>query len=457
MVQYKLKSQAAARAATDRSSPARAFCYDILKRVSRSFTLVIMELDDELRDPICIFYLVLRGLDTVEDDTSVPAEQRVPLLLDFYRKLEQPGYTLRGFGDSPHYIELLERFNLVLEVYAGLKPKYRAVISDITRRMGEGMAEHIRDVECNTIQDYDLYCHYVAGLVGVGLSRMFSESGRESATVARREDLSNSMGLFLQKTNIIRDYLEDMNDARTFWPREIWSRFVPDGGHLSDFTHLENRDRATACLNAMVTDALKHVPDCIEYMSNIRNPHVFNFVALPQVMAIGTLAECFNNRAVFEGVVKLRRGLTAKLVLRTKAMPDLFQLFFDFANMMGNKVDPNDPSAAETRAALETVVDVVLPHVRTTPDLTVPNRLAIIVFIAVSIRLLQRRNALEAGTSWVLRRGGIPAPQDMLLIAGLFLSITYLITFFGLQFVKPAEQSPPHGPYGVRSPRKNGI
>lgn len=29
------------------------------------------------------------------------------------------------------------------------------------------------------------------------------------------------MGLFLQKTNIIRDYLEDYVDGRAFWPQEV--------------------------------------------------------------------------------------------------------------------------------------------------------------------------------------------------------------------------------------------
>ena len=33
--------------------------------------------------------------------------------------------------------------------------------------------------------------------------------------------LANSMGLFLQKTNIIRDYLEDIVQGREFWPREV--------------------------------------------------------------------------------------------------------------------------------------------------------------------------------------------------------------------------------------------
>ena len=45
------------------------------------------------------------------------------------------------------------------------------VIADITRRMGAGMAEFIeREVEA--IEDFDTYCHYVAGLVGIGLSKV---------------------------------------------------------------------------------------------------------------------------------------------------------------------------------------------------------------------------------------------------------------------------------------------
>lgn len=64
------------------------------------------------------------------------------------------------------------------------------------------------------------YCHYVAGLVGVGLSKLFSASKLEVPEVGQDTELANSMGLFLQKTNIIRDYLEDMQEGRAFWPQE---------------------------------------------------------------------------------------------------------------------------------------------------------------------------------------------------------------------------------------------
>ena len=45
------------------------------------------------------------------------------------------------------------------------------VIADIARKMGAGMAEFI-EREVVSIKDYDLYCHYVAGLVGLGLAQV---------------------------------------------------------------------------------------------------------------------------------------------------------------------------------------------------------------------------------------------------------------------------------------------
>jgi farnesyl-diphosphate farnesyltransferase len=50
-------------------------------------------------------------------------------------------------------------------------------------------------MQVETIEDYDEYCHYVAGLIGLGLSRLFHAAGLEDLAP---DDLSNSMGLFLQ-------------------------------------------------------------------------------------------------------------------------------------------------------------------------------------------------------------------------------------------------------------------
>lgn len=62
--------------------------------------------------------------------------------------------------------------------------------------------------------------------MGIGLSRLFSASELEDSIVGQDTDLANSMGLFLQKTNIIRDYLEDQMEGREFWPREVRENLI---------------------------------------------------------------------------------------------------------------------------------------------------------------------------------------------------------------------------------------
>lgn len=87
---------------------------EILAKTSRSFALVIQELGNQLRDAVCIFYLVLRGLDTVEDDRNFPLEPRVALLRDFFNKLDQPGWTFDKAGENEHERELLRNFDKVM-------------------------------------------------------------------------------------------------------------------------------------------------------------------------------------------------------------------------------------------------------------------------------------------------------------------------------------------------------
>jgi len=303
-----------------------AFCYESLKKVSRSFAGVIMSLGDEVRDAVCIFYLVLRGLDTVEDDMSVPLPIKVPELLAFHEKLDQPGWNIHGIGLADERV-LLERFDLVITAFGRLAPHLQEPIRDICRRMGEGMAASVQRLQMvETVEEYELYCHYVAGLVGHGLVRLLAASGLEDPSIAENLDLANSMGLFLQKVNIIRDYLEDISESppRIFWPKEIWARHTDD---FHSFKDTANEVAALACLNDMVLDALKHIPAVMAYMKALKDPSVFQFCGIPQVMAIATLAELYNNPKVFHGVVKIPKGLACRLMMDCGDMAALLRHF----------------------------------------------------------------------------------------------------------------------------------
>ncbi|XP_008796681.1 squalene synthase 1-like isoform X2 [Phoenix dactylifera] len=331
------------------AEPHWGFSYTMLQKVSRSFALVIQQLGPELRNAVCIFYLVLRALDTVEDDTSIPSDIKVPILESFHHHIyERDWHFSCGAKD---YKVLMDKFHYVSTAFLELGASYQEAIEDITKRMGAGMAKFIcKEVE--TINDYDEYCHYVAGLVGLGLSKLFHASGLEELAP---DSLSNSMGLFLQKTNIIRDYLEDINEipkSRMFWPREIWSKYA---SKLEDLKYEENSTKAVQCLNDMVTNALMHAEDCLQYLFALKDLAIFQFCAIPQIMAIGTLALCYNNVEVFRGVVKMRRGLTARVIDQTRSMSDVYGAFFEFSSLLKSKIDDNDPNASLTRHRVEAI------------------------------------------------------------------------------------------------------
>uniref|UniRef100_A0A8C1R7R3 Squalene synthase n=1 Tax=Cyprinus carpio TaxID=7962 RepID=A0A8C1R7R3_CYPCA len=308
-------------------------CYAYLNQTSRSFAAVIQALDGELRHAVCIFYLVLRALDTVEDDMSIPLEKKVPLLFS----------VVHYFMLFCFYF-MLFCFPQISVEFRNLGQEYQDVISDICHQMGVGMAEFL-EKKVSSMEEWDKYCHYVAGLVGIGLSRLFSASQLEDTEVGRDTELANSMGLFLQKTNIIRDYLEDQQEGRAFWPQEAWSQFTE---RLEDFAHPQHLSSALSCLNLLVTDALHHVPDVITYLSRLRNQSVFNFCAIPQVMAIATLSACYNNPQVFQGVVKIRKGQAVTLMMQATNMSAVLSIIAQYSQEILQKVSVTDPSREKT-------------------------------------------------------------------------------------------------------------
>uniref|UniRef100_A0A7S2PF74 Nudix hydrolase domain-containing protein n=1 Tax=Skeletonema marinoi TaxID=267567 RepID=A0A7S2PF74_9STRA len=348
-----------------------AFCDDILCKVSRSFAAVIRQLPSELLVDVLIFYLVLRALDTIEDDMTFFAsnDEKVKVLLAFHKTaLVDPEWKMMGCGEEDER-RLLEEFPKCHSVFAALRGDSRRVISDITLRMATGMAEFVgKDLGQGTVdvQQYNRYCHFVAGLVGEGLSRLFSASGLEKPALATELYLSDQMGLFLQKTNIIRDYLEDYVDGRAFWPQTVWKKYSASGdlGYFANPATVEHETAALNCIDELVTDALELVPDCLSYLSKLRCAEVFRFCAIPQVMAIATLDKCYHNKDVFSGVVKIRKGMSCALINGTTDINGVHSIFHRFASSilrqaeLSRKKGFEDPSYERTVKACTTILEL---------------------------------------------------------------------------------------------------
>eukprot|EP00560_Eucampia_antarctica_P006822 CAMPEP_0197828948 /NCGR_PEP_ID=MMETSP1437-20131217/5434_1 /TAXON_ID=49252 ORGANISM="Eucampia antarctica, Strain CCMP1452" /NCGR_SAMPLE_ID=MMETSP1437 /ASSEMBLY_ACC=CAM_ASM_001096 /LENGTH=803 /DNA_ID=CAMNT_0043430375 /DNA_START=28 /DNA_END=2439 /DNA_ORIENTATION=+ len=346
------------------------FCDHILNKVSRSFTAVVRQLPSILLVDIMVFYLVLRALDTIEDDMTAFSSNEVKIqhLLSFHKNaLQNPNWSLDGVGEGDEKV-LLQQFPKCHSVYSDLTAGSRRVIADITQRMAAGMAEFVdKDLGQGTvlIAEYNRYCHFVAGLVGEGLSRLFAECGLEPQ-MAKEIFLSDRMGLFLQKTNIIRDYLEDYVDGRAFWPQSVWKKYSKSGdlGYFASQSSDEVKARSLFCLNELVTDALEIVPDCLSYLDKLTCYEIFRFCAIPQVMAIATLDKCYANLDVFTGVVKIRKGLACKLINSTTDLEAVKNVFYNIATNIihtaqkERKNGLHDPSFDRTMKICQTICNI---------------------------------------------------------------------------------------------------
>lgn len=330
-----------------KETPTQASCFRFLDMTSRSFSAVIQELNPELLMPVTLFYLVLRGLDTIEDDMTLDIKTKEPLLRNFAQNMDIDGWTFTQNGPNEKDRELLVHFDDVIAELKQVKKEYYEVIKDITVKMGNGMADYALNADLNeygvmTTQDYELYCHYVAGLVGDGLTRLFVLAKLANPALLERPELTESMGQFLQKVNIIRDIREDFDEGKKWWPKEVWSKHVDK---MEDLFKPENRQKALYCASEMVLNALKHADECLYYMAAVRDQSVFNFVAIPQSMAIATLDIVFMNPDIFTKNVKISKGDACQLMLEsTQNLRLVCDVFRRYARSIHQKTDPRDPN-----------------------------------------------------------------------------------------------------------------
>ncbi|KGQ00656.1 farnesyl-diphosphate farnesyltransferase [Paracoccidioides lutzii Pb01] len=282
-------------------------CFHFLKLTSRSFSAVILELHPELLLPVCLFYLILRGLDTIEDDTSIPLKTKEPLLRNFHNFLDEDGWSFNGNRPEEKDRELLVQFHN-------------------------------------------------------GLTRLFVEAGFANPALLNRPELYISMGLFLQKTNIIRDVKEDHVDKRCFWPKEIWSKHVDQ---FEDLFKPENRTVALNCNAEMILNALDHADECLFYLAGLKEQSIFNFCAIPQSMAIATLELCFRNEAIFERNVKITKGIACQLMVQStqnvRVFCDVFKLYIRKIHKKNTPKDPNFLKISVVCGKVEKFIESIFP------------------------------------------------------------------------------------------------
>jgi phytoene synthase len=172
------------------------YCQDRAAASGSSFYYSFLFLPPERRRAITALYAYCREVDDVVDECTDPGVARTKLA--WWR--DEIARLYQGQAQHPVARALAD----VVHAYGITADQLLTVI--------EGMA---MDLDYNRYPDYDtlkLYCHRVAGVVGLMSARIFGYSD------PRTLEYAAELGLAFQLTNIIRDVGEDARRNRVYLP-----------------------------------------------------------------------------------------------------------------------------------------------------------------------------------------------------------------------------------------------
>lgn len=259
----------------------RAFCQEMLPKVSRTFALCIRFLPPHLNYAVLVAYLLCRVADTIEDAVGLSPADKDRLLAHFRRCLDEGGPDAAPLAaafaaGSQDDEELAARADAVLREYRRLPPLQRDVIRPWVQEMCAGMAEFARRPEgapgelaaLTSVADLDRYCYYVAGTVGHLLTGLFWLHHRHGSDrrLARLKSLATSFGLGLQLTNIVKDLADDRRRGWSFVPRQLTRSFGIDPEQMQDGA---NREQSRQVMELLIAKANAHLRDALDYCTEL--------------------------------------------------------------------------------------------------------------------------------------------------------------------------------------------
>ena len=179
------------------------YCQDRAARSGSSFYYSFLFLPEARRRAIIALYAFCREVDDAVDETSDAAVAR--LKLAWWRTEVAAIYT----GKPQHPVAL------ALAECVGPYRLAREHLEEII----DGMQ---MDLERNRYENFEalrLYCHRVAGAVGLLSAEIFGYTDRSTL------DYAHNLGVAFQLTNIIRDVGEDARRGRIYLPLDDLARY----------------------------------------------------------------------------------------------------------------------------------------------------------------------------------------------------------------------------------------
>ena len=187
------------------------YCQQRTAASGSSFYYSFLFLPPEQRRAITALYAFCREVDDVVDEVT---EDRVARLkLDWWRQqvaLAFEGAATAAGGETPHPVT--RALGPAIAAFSLPRLPFDEII--------DGMQMDLDYNRYDTFTDLRLYCHRVAGAVGLLSARIFGYSNPSTL------DYADRLGIALQLTNIVRDVVEDAQRNRIYLPLEDLTRFA---------------------------------------------------------------------------------------------------------------------------------------------------------------------------------------------------------------------------------------
>jgi 15-cis-phytoene synthase len=200
------------------------YCQQKAVQSGSSFYYSFLFLPPERRRAITALYAYCREVDDVVDECSDAGVARTKLL--WWR--EEVGKLYAGTPQHP----VTQALAPAIAAY-GIQQQHMLELID-------GMA---MDLDYNRYPDFDtlkLYCHRVAGVVGLMSASIFGYSDKQTLEYAPE------LGLAFQLTNIIRDVGEDARRNRIYLPLDELEKFGVVEGDIQAARESENFQKLMA-------------------------------------------------------------------------------------------------------------------------------------------------------------------------------------------------------------------
>lgn len=204
------------------------YCQDKAAGSGSSFYYSFLFLPKERRRAITALYAYCREVDDAVDECSDAGVARTKLL--WWRDEVKRIYD----GKAQHP---------VARALADVVQEF-GITEDLLMTVIDGMA---MDLDYNRYPDFDtlkLYCHRVAGVVGLMSARIFGYSDE------RTLDYAAELGLAFQLTNIIRDVGEDARRNRVYLPLD---ELAAAGIEASQIVHVSTKVQSSDAFRQLMT------------------------------------------------------------------------------------------------------------------------------------------------------------------------------------------------------------